>query len=82
MSILNDYLTEPELLKELANRGIKRSKRWAQIQRRSRRGPPWALIGNVPVTAGIFGKCWEGRTAAEGPLPARLIAFIRGDDCS
>jgi hypothetical protein len=49
MSILSGYLTEAEFLKELANRGIKRSKRWAQIQRQSRRGPPWALIGNVPV---------------------------------
>jgi hypothetical protein len=49
MSILSDYLTEPELLEELAKRGIKRSKRWAQIQRQRRRGPPWALIGKDVV---------------------------------
>jgi hypothetical protein len=45
MDILSDYLTEPELLAELAKRGIKRSRRWAQIQRQRRRGPPWTLIG-------------------------------------
>ena len=32
MDILSDYLTEPELLEELAKRGFKRSKRWAQIR--------------------------------------------------
>jgi hypothetical protein len=52
MSILSEYLTEPELLEELAKRGIKRSKRWAQEQRKRRRGPPWALIGNVVVYHG------------------------------
>jgi hypothetical protein len=49
MPILDDYLTEPELLKELAKRGIKRGKRWAQIRRKRRQGPPWAFIGKDPV---------------------------------
>jgi hypothetical protein len=49
MDILSDYLTERELLEELAKRGIKRSQRWAQIQRQRRRGPPWALIGKDVV---------------------------------
>ena len=47
MSVLAGFLTEDELLTELALRGIKRTKRRLQEMRQQRIGPAWTKFGKT-----------------------------------
>jgi len=47
MSVLDGYCTEDEFLAELAQRGIKRSKRRLQEMRQARIGPAWTKFGKT-----------------------------------
>jgi hypothetical protein len=49
MPLLDDFLTEAELVAELKAKTGKGSKRGLRDQRAKRTGPPWAKYGNLVI---------------------------------
>jgi hypothetical protein len=73
MSILADYYTQAELIKELNKRGIKKSMRALQIMRQKRVGPPWTKFGKTIFYSGAGFRSYL-ESAMQHPVRSRRRA--------
>jgi len=73
MPLLDDYLTEDELVAELKAKTGKGTKRTVRSWRTKREGPPWATFGRIIVYPAAGFKAWL-RTLVQQPVRSRRAA--------
>ena len=73
MPLLDDYLTEDELVAELKAKTGKGTKRTARSWRARRQGPPWANLGKIIVYPTADFKAWL-RAQVQQPVRSRRAA--------